>query len=1388
MTRFRELLEKNYQQDTIKLLDVGSYGVNGTYKEIFSDSPRYLYTGLDVTPGPNVDYVPSDAYRWSGLEDESFDAIISGQAFEHIEYPWLIIEEMNRVLKTNGLICIVAPSRGPEHKYPVDCWRYYPDGFRALAKWVHLDVMDAKTSWGKSGFTDGSDQWGDTFCILYKPENPDKAMRHERKVTSCFRSVNRNSPLKQQKRASYYGFARPDVIAAIVKNGVPVGKVLEIGCAGGATGKTLKEQMAVQSYVGIDISPEAADIARNHLDRVIVANVEETDLASEYGLKHGEFDLLLALDVLEHLYNPWDILAELSCYIKPGGYVVASLPNVQNITVVQDLIKGNWQYQDAGILDATHLRFFTREESRKMFTGAGLTIRSIEHVINPSLDLENVKESGNTFRKGNLEIADLTQKELLDLFTYQYIFVAQKVASIEAGKTDSARDAAGGLDLPLPRFKQDGVVPGLASIVILTFNQLEYTKMCVKSLRRHTPEHHEIIFIDNGSTDGTAKWLKRLTKENRNYRLIENRQNLGFASGCNQGIKASDGEYILLLNNDVIVATGWLTGMLNCLNSAPDAGIVGPMTNNISGLQQLISDEYRSVDDLDEYAAEFRKRHLHRRIPLRRIVGFCMLFRRTLVERIGLLDETFGTGNFEDDDFCLRAALEGHRNYIAGDVFIHHYGSRSFIGNKIDYRASITGNRKIIETKWTLSASSPEGKKLAVLRTTELAEDLHQKGKSDQAVDVLIQCLKLTPDAKEIYYGLARIFLEAKKYSEALEVIGSMPEATKNELKGLECSGYVKEGLGLDGEAATYAERMLSLNRKYPAALNLKGVLAFKIGDREKAAHYFRDVIDADPGYGEAFTNLGILCWSMDEKDEAHKHLRRGFVLSPTVPDSGSSYHSVVSSLGAYLDGEADFGEACKLYPTNKTLAFLYIDILIQQGKFDSAMAKIEDTLASYGLDEGILAAALSVREKIGPRRLERKGSKNETLSLCMIVKDEERHLIKCLNSIRGVVDEMIVVDTGSTDRTKDIATVFGAQVFDFEWNGDFSEARNLSLSKAMGDWILIMDADEVISLLDHKRLLKTMDRGNQKPVAFDIVTRNYLGKSGCAGWTENDGSYPDEETGVGWHPSNKVRLFRNNNSVRFENPVHELLEASLHRSGIPVEKCTIPIHHYGRLDQQKTMTKGQEYYLLGKKKLEERGGGDFAALRELAIQAGELSKFSEAIDLWQQALAVRPDNVEALFNLAYHYLQIGKYQEALQAAKRSVELSPGTKDAVLNYALCEILTGNVMQAKALLEESLSGENENPTMTAVLGASLLVSGDIDRGLALFRKLAQKRVNGTAYLNDLLEKLIASDQMEYADLLIKASISGRISDHSTLRIRDRILEQNHQPVSCSQKEG
>ena len=124
-----------------RVLDIGSYNVNGTYKPLFLEK-GFEYVGLDISEGPNVDVVPANMYDWEIIEDESFDYIVSGQAFEHIEYPWLTINEIKKKLKKDGIICIIAPNGLGEHRYPVDCWRFYGDGMRALARWCGLEVIE----------------------------------------------------------------------------------------------------------------------------------------------------------------------------------------------------------------------------------------------------------------------------------------------------------------------------------------------------------------------------------------------------------------------------------------------------------------------------------------------------------------------------------------------------------------------------------------------------------------------------------------------------------------------------------------------------------------------------------------------------------------------------------------------------------------------------------------------------------------------------------------------------------------------------------------------------------------------------------------------------------------------------------------------------------------------------------------------------------------------------------------------------------------------------------------------------------------------------------------------------------------------------------------------
>ena len=236
----------------------------------------------------------------------------------------------------------------------------------------------------------------------------------------------------------------------------------------------------------------------------------------------------------------------------------------------------------------------------------------------------------------------------------------------------------------------------MVSIVIPLLNNLEMTKGCVESIEEYTKESYEIVFVDNGSTDGTPQFLKYNLKPN--WRLIENSKNEGFPRACNQGMQLAEGEVILLLNNDTIVSPGWLTGMLECLNSAPDIGIVGPRSNNVSGAQLFTDGMYNDTQTFLNFCESYVKSFKGLYLPRFRIVGFCFMFKRKLIDEIGYFDERFTPGNFEDDDYCLRAMEAGYRNMIACDVFIHHHGSQSH--DPKTFKALLDTNQVKFDEKW----------------------------------------------------------------------------------------------------------------------------------------------------------------------------------------------------------------------------------------------------------------------------------------------------------------------------------------------------------------------------------------------------------------------------------------------------------------------------------------------------------------------------------------------------------------------------------------------------------------------------------------------------------------------------------------------------------------
>jgi len=674
-------------------------------------------------------------------------------------------------------------------------------------------------------------------------------------------------------------------------------------------GEGLKKRQPC-AVTGVELHPYAAAEAEQRLDEVRRVDVT-TDAADELP---RDFDCIVIGDVLEHTADPWSVMRRLADHLGDGGAVVASIPNVRAWEVLEALGGGRWRYRPAGVLDEGHLRFFTVTDAAGLLSDAGLEVEEVQGVGGRGQGEWDAAGRPQSVRMGPLTL-DFSDPSAQDFLVDQFLIRARKRAAPKAE-------------------------PKLVSIVILCWNQLEFTRQCVESLLADDSHPYELILVDNGSTDETPAYLAGIP----GAKVIRNEQNLGFPKGCNQGIQAATGEYILLLNNDTIVVPGLLSELVAAAESDPVIGLVGPVSNCVSGPQQVAA-SYGTTAELHRFAAGLAGQHRGALVEVERLVGFCLLVKREVLEKIGGFDERFGLGLFEDDDLCLRARQAGYRAVYAPGVFIHHYGSRTITALGLSDGSLLDENKRKFEEKWGVS-------------------------------------------------------------------------------------------LGPGGAAP-------------------------------------------------------------------------------------------------------------------------------------------------------------------GP------GKRNATVSLCMIVRNEEENLPRCLGSVRGIFDEIIVVDTGSTDRTRAIAAEQGAKVFEFPWIDDFSAARNESLGHATSEWVMWMDADDSLDEQNRQELLSVLARLDDRAMAYVMKVR-------CL--SSDDGSVTDVD---------HVKLFRNRPELRFEYRVHEQILPAIRRLEGAVAWTNVVIHHHGYT---------------------EPGARRGKLERDRRILAGELER--------------EPNEPFCLFNLGCIEQELGSREAAIDALRRSIDAS----------------------------------------------------------------------------------------------------------------------------------
>ncbi len=644
-----------------------------------------------------------------------------------------------------------------------------------------------------------------------------------------------------------------------------------------------------------------------------------------------------------------------------------------------------------------------------------------------------------------------------------------------------------------------------------------------------------------------------------------------------------------------------------------------------------------------------------------------------------------------------------------------------------------------------IDSRTPERFDRAVLVALGEARTLEFADRVDDAVFRLQREIEHFPESPALRAALAWLLLRVRRFTLVSALIGEIPDSVKRDPQWLLITGFAMEGLAELALARQCAKKALALNPESAPAHLLLGMVALDEGDGTTAGEYVDKAIALDPGYGEAHAQRGALQWARGARDEGRSSLERAFVLFPTHPEITDGYCQTIEGNDNVIIALRHIEDARRFFPDHKRLAYWHITFLASLGRTAEAVGEAASALGAFGPDSALLDAALALRSHVGPMET----SLGRGITLCMIVKNEEHDLARCLRSIHDSVDEIIVVDTGSTDRTPTIAEAMGAKVIRHTWQDDFSAARNAGLEQAHGAWILVLDADEVIAR-EEGPLLHRLVTSSEMPLAgLVFTTRNYVREMDLQGWRRNDGRYA-EEGGTGWIGSDKVRLFPNRPDIRFRHAVHEIVEGSLQQAGLPLVRSGIPVHHYGRMDAERTRRKAEHYVTIGRRKLAAGTLDDARSIIELAAQEQELGNHGEAVPLWQRFLDLHPGTARAELGLGVSLCALDRWVDARAVLAKAMSHDPALREAPVKYSLVALHCGDSGDARKVLEGFCVHHPEYPFGQLALAASLACEGRMAEAQAQVRAVELRQIHSRGFFRNLSLDLLRAGQQIFGD--------------------------------------
>jgi glycosyltransferase involved in cell wall biosynthesis len=340
------------------------------------------------------------------------------------------------------------------------------------------------------------------------------------------------------------------------------------------------------------------------------------------------------------------------------------------------------------------------------------------------------------------------------------------------------------------------------SIIIPAFNEIHYCRQCIQSIQLNTRRPYKLILVDNGSTDGVSEYFDSIP----DAVVLHAGENLGFAGGVNLGLQETEG-HVVLLNSDTLVPPGWLGRLEAAMLREDDLGMVGPMSNCVSGSQQIDGLDFQDMDEITAYAEQLAKDKAGELRQVARLVGFCLLIRDQVVQEVGIFDEAYGIGNFEDDDYCLRTLRAGYRLCVAEDCFVFHYGSRTFLAMGLleeKWDNLIQENQRRFFEKWEVQPHERIDIMQQAYQINQRAKAFVQSGDMGAAIRLYKEGMEAAPgyemnynDLGVVLWGMGEGDLAYTNFKRALQCNICCAEARDNLIMAAQSLGCVPEAEAL---------------------------------------------------------------------------------------------------------------------------------------------------------------------------------------------------------------------------------------------------------------------------------------------------------------------------------------------------------------------------------------------------------------------------------------------------------------------------------------------------------------------------------------------------------------------------------------------------------------